>query len=455
MSKFQKLIVGYKVYYAVYLLLAFNAFVNGEIWFSYLTYITAGFGGVIVLLSVLRFKRWIKDEMMILLLLFLATWLLTTWLHRQYGMMENVQAIIWLVIQTVVLYGTPMEFSVEQIKREFAVIASVYTGICAVFNVVSLSMLFWGYQFDYMDSSNVIHAIGFRWSRLWGVYDDPNHGAILSVVAVLFALYMWEVSKKKWRKFLFLLATLLSYAYIVLSDSRTGFVGLIIGLLIYAVGWCKKHIKSDKKVQKAWKMTGVFTLLFGFVACTSIAGQSTANKLEETQAKIWEKKEQHQPMKVSGRQEDIEKDVSSGRLELWADGLTLIKKNPILGVGQRNMAQYAKTELSKSRIVKNGMGIVYDSLHNMPLDVALSQGLVGILILFAMGIVVIWQIMKKIRHLYETDMCFFVCMLATVVSVGCASMFLSMVFYVHTPATYCFWLALGYLMTLLKRAGKQ
>lgn len=456
MTKYQKILLTYKIYYIIYLLVAFNAFLNERSWFPYLTYVTAGAGALMILISLPKLKSFFKDKIFICLVLFIISWGITSILHRQYGIMENAQGIIWLTIQAVVLYAAGREFTTTNIKREFRIIAVVYIAICSIFNIISLSMLKWGYMYDLVgESTKEVRGIGFRMARLWGVYDDPNHGAIITLMAFFFALYLISYFKELWKKIVFIIALLIQALYIVFSDSRTAFIGLIAGVAVYSFGYSANHFAKEKK-EKRTVLAGLATILcVVVVAGISVSGWHIEEKvfLAQQKAHSTNTDQKKEKPKESQRKKEVESDITSGRLDIWQDGLTIFKENPVLGIGQRNMQEYALEKMPKAHIVVNDTGVRYDSLHDMPLDVLLSQGAVGGLLLLAMMVLTLQKVIKQAGKLYNTDKRFYYTLFAVLISALACSMFISMIFYVHTPATYVFWLCLGYFINLLNRAG--
>ena len=147
--------------------------------------------------------------------------------------------------------------------------------------------------------------------------------------------------------------------------------------------------------------------------------------------------EQKKPQQ-SERKKEVSSDVTSGRFDIWQDGITIFKDNKMLGIGQRNMKEYAEENMPKAHIVKNAAGIQYDSLHNMPLDVLLSQGIVGMLLLLAIILLILQKLIKKARSIYTIDKGFYYILFAILLSTATCSMFISMIFYVQTPVTYMF-----------------
>lgn len=471
MDSFKKCLFGFKMIYLVYLLFAFNAFINGMAWMNVATYAIAFLGVFFCVWMLLRWKRYKKAIAVVGLGLFVLSYAVSAFTHASYsGFIENTKGFLWLIFPIFLLYVSAFDMTRKDMETELTWLSISYIIYCTVANCVSLSMLVWGRMYDYIDPIGVAHGIGYRWERLWGVYDDPNHGATISAIAIFLLLYLYGKTKKLWQKILIVICGVIQYAYIVFSDSRTGLVCVLAGIIFYA------FFQLIKQKQLRWKKTlffvGIFIIIiagdFGLkvayvsyddmvkvqeVQKQSIAqeeidrkeGQKTENK---SNAKINSKtNEQSDKNVVEDRKQDLKRDYSSGRVALWKDGLNIVKTSPLFGVGFRNMSGYAQKHFENSYMVKNLYGVHYDSMHNLEMDVLVGQGIIGIILFFGIFISMFWKILCRIFQKENNH--FLIVMLSSALALGVAATFLSFIFYVNAPQNFCFWLFLGYGMNVL------
>lgn len=441
MDKFKKCLLGFKGVYLIYLLFAFNAFINGQAWMNLATYGIAACGGVLCIGMLLRWKRYKKATGIILLELFVLSYAFSAGVHISYaGIVENAKGFIWLILPIVLVYASAFDMSRKETRQELAVLSGLYVVYCTVANMVSLGMLVWGRNYDYTDPAGIIHSIGYRWGRLWGVYDDPNHGATISAIAIFLLIYLFGTVKKLWQKILIVICGVIQYAYIVFSDSRTGVVCLAAGMVFYAV----LQIFRDRHA------IGKKILLLVVSVLLMFAGD-VALKASYAPFDAMMKKREAQNLKPteSSRKKNLKQDYSNGRIELWKDGLEIIESSPAIGVGYRNMSEYAQQHFPNAYMVKNSSGIRYDSMHNLEMDVLVSQGIVGALLFLAVFIYMFWQIIQRFSLLQMADSSFTITMLSFALALGAAATFLSFIFYVSAPQNFCFWLFLGYGMHAL------
>ncbi len=473
MDSFKKGLFGFKIIYLVYLLLAFNAFINGMGWMNLATYIVAFLGLFFCVWMLLRWKRYKKTIAVVGLLLFVFSYAVSAFSHSSYGgFIENMKGFIWLILPIFLLYISAFDMSRDEMEVELTWLSILYVIYCTVVNCISLSMLVWGRMYDYIDPTGIAHGIGYRWERLWGVYDDPNHGATISAIAIFLLLYLYGKTKTLWQNILIFICGVVQYAYIVFSDSRTGLVCLVAGIIFYAFFQFIKHKQVRWKgmlfwgsivimmIIGDWSLKAVYESYNDMVKAQEVQKQPIAK--EEIEQKEGQKIENDPNVKTNnkinkqedksiteGRKQDLKQDYSSGRVALWKDGVNIVKTSPLFGVGYRNMSGYAKKNFQNSYILKNSYGVYYDSMHNLEMDVLVSQGFIGIFLLFGIFIFMFWKILQSIPRLQKEDTHLLIVMLSSALALGVAATFLSYIFYVNAPQNFCFWLVLGYGMHAL------
>ncbi|MGC4018008.1 MAG: hypothetical protein QM793_01385 [Muricomes sp.] len=248
-KKFKHILFGFKICYLVYLLLAFNAFVNGTAWMYQASYVITVVGAGMILWMLFRYKRYKKAYNVWLLGAFAISYLVSAITHLSYGVSENVKGIIWLVLPLILVYVSAFDMTGEEIRREIKSLSGIYIFYCTIVNLVSLSMVYWGRKYDYVGVTGDIHGIGYRWNRLWGIYDDPNHGATITVIALFMLIYLFYCVKKLWQRISIILLFVINYLYIAMSDSRTGMISLAAGIMIggFLLSWTKKRNKLHTK----------------------------------------------------------------------------------------------------------------------------------------------------------------------------------------------------------------
>ena len=449
--KFQKIIFIYKLYMMIYLLAAFNGFLNGGILIKAGSVIGAIFGAALLVWMLFRWKRYWKMPNFILCILFLASYMLSSVVNIKYGITENIQELMWLACQIGVLYIASREYTAQMMKAELKILGSVYVVCCTVANIVSLTMISWGYEYGFTDAQNYTHWLGYLRGRLWGVYDDPNHGATITVIAIFMILYLWGIFQKRWQRVCIAVSMVINLLYIGFSNSRTAVVCIGCGLLC----WCFLHTYNQKKsaVKAVVFSLAVTALAVGGLTAFEPINVQLFKSVQEREIKKANISTVKKPVKkTNARKNELKKDVSSGREDIWKSGIEIMGTSPVFGISFRNIVAYTEENLPKTYILNNEV-VKYDSLHNMFIDVAVSQGIIGIVIVFLMignTIRVIW---KSVLKLKREDYDILIFSFVIVVAMTMASQFYTYLFYLHAPQTFFFWVCMGYLMTSARDCG--
>ena len=213
--KMKKLIFYFKLYDLLYVLLAFNAFVNGSAVMEIATLILVLFGAVTAVCMAAQFHVYRKMPNIWIIAAFLVSYLISSGLTRQYGVTDNLKEMLWLGISMIVIYGSSYMYEPDEMKQEFRILAWVWVAYCTIANLVSLSMVVWGRGYK-IGSGATAKVVGLKWGRLWGIYDDPNHGGTIAVAAILLTIYLIVTAKKRWQKGICLFTIVIQFVYLVL-----------------------------------------------------------------------------------------------------------------------------------------------------------------------------------------------------------------------------------------------
>lgn len=445
---FRKALFIYKLYMVLYLLAAFNVFFNSGVLLKGATVIAAVFGAGLLLCILFRWKRYRKMKNFFLCILFLISYVISALLNMRYGIVENIQALLWLTCQMGILYIAGFEYSAEEMKQELGILGVVYIVWCTIANLMSLSMIFWGFEYRYVDSQNRVHWIGYLRGRLWGVYDDPNHGAVITVIAVFLMLYLWRTANKKRQKVCMVIGIVVNVLYMGFSNSRTAMIAVGSGLLC----WSFLYLRQKKKtVMRAVIISmGISILTVGGLAAFE---KVNAQVYRWSAGQNSERAKNTSKKRPNERKKELAKDSSNGRIDIWNSGLEIVKTTPVYGTSFRNMVSYSKKNLPETYIVNNEL-VDYDSLHNMFLDVLVSQGVIGIILTLLLIGNTIRTLWKGRPHVRESEYDIMIFGFTIIAAMTAASQFYSYLFYLHAPQTFFFWLCMGYIVTIAQRSSE-
>ncbi len=454
-KKFKQALFIFKICYLVYLLLAFNAFINGMAWMNAASYVITAAGLLLVLGMVFQYKRYRSAYNLWFLAAFILSYVISAALHLSFGVSGNLKGLIWLVLPILLGYISAFDMSGDEIRRELKWLSGIYIVYCTIANLVSLTMVCWGRRFDYTDGTGKIHSIGYRWNRLWGIYDDPNHGATISIIAMFLLIYLFSRTKKLWKKILAVLCFLINYLYLVLSNSRTGIVTLTAGVIFAGIVYAWIEKKSGRHVKRLILKLVCVIFAAGILCVGTYTLNEAYQPLDKKIVKLMNIKKTTKPVNKANRKKDLQKDYSNGRFEIWKNGLQIVEKSPIVGIGYRNIAGYSKEYFPEGYLVKNALGVQYDSMHNLELDVLVGQGVLGaglFLILLGNTCIILY---KRVHWVTCKDTAETIFSVSAAGALFVAGTFLSFIFYVNAPQNLCFWLFFGYAMRFCQLGEKE
>ncbi len=446
----EKAMLVFKIFYLLHVLLAFNCFTLKLNILNITSLILTGIGGILLIHKVIRNKFRFSYKFLFILILFLVSYFVSSVVNWKYGYMGNIKGMIWMVFQFFLLYW--IDEKEETVRKEFHVFSSVliaYTSICSLAGVV-MAVVGFGGRKDFPDGSGTFY--GFIWGRLWGCYTDPNHGALITAIAILAAIYIIKITDKKWCKILLTSTVVVNYLYIVLSDSRSTKLSLTFGCFV----WMCIQLKAKMEEKKA----GIVKRIFMIFACTILLYGSFGitktgyNFIIQQIYMAVEDDTENDSTHVVGREEDIEADYSNRRFDIWGSGVEIFKENKVFGVSFRNILPYAEQEMEDTYIVNNDYG-KFDSFHNVVIDVLVSQGIVGISLFFIFVLLVIAYACKKVFTMGYCQIPRIQFLMVAVLVIAVDAMFISAVFFVNSPETIVFWTLLGYLIHQLNIEEKK
>ena len=235
--------------------------------------------------------------------------------------------------------------------------------------------------------------------------------------------------------------------YVAFSDSRTGRVALLTSVFCLSVFLLLKKV-NIKKI--ALKVVCIITasLVIAVAAYELPVGiQSGYNLTVQSMTKDDENVDapNKQNSMVIERGGELESDPSNRRFDIWKSAIDIFKSSPIYGVSRGNLLKYVEAELPTSYLITNDH-IHFSSMHNVFFEILASQGILGVVPFLIFAILMAIRLFKNRKLLFESeDFSAFASILACLVAVCTASMFIIEIVYVVSPASSVFWIGLGYI----------
>lgn len=452
------------VFKVSYLCLAFATFIT-YIYMSplqpILVKVTLVLGALTIFIRVINWKKYRKIPCLILMALFCLSFLLSTVMNRQYGMTDNLKWIMWTGIQFFGLYVCDPDRDEKKYKRELEIISHIFIIVTVIAAVASLIMLAKSYSAILYTVDGEIVITGFEWDRLWGVYTDPNYGAICSVIGIVLSL-LYAIQKKGIRKCGYVIAIVLNYVYLVFSDSRTGEIALMVscGIFLYFCGI--KKFQNKKYLKSAFLV--ICVLLAAFMVGQTMKTQNIIyqkkaaavreintkkqvgikenQKSQPTEQKNIQENKKSQPTE---RQKNIQEDVSNGRLALWKSSIEIWMSSPVYGSGYSTLIQYAKEHVPDTYAVNNDVG-EYTSMHNTFFCTLAFQGAIGAGLLILIALRILFYVIKAVLFEQDKRQPEVIAMVSCVGCIAVSMMFLLDGIYTNSASAVILWIFNGYLV---------
>ena len=436
----------FKIAYLLLGLATFNAYIYDSSIQPTLVKICLILGMLVLAGRVIYFRDYIKTPYWIVLALFCVSFLLTILVNKRYGQyIADFKWLIWTAMLFFILYICDVKRSRESYKKEFTVLSHimiVYGSIAAAAGIYLMQDI---YQKMWYTASGEKMLAGFSWGRLWGVYTDPNYGAVFSVAVILLCVYFC-IRVKSWRKIFYILCASVNYLYMAFSDSRTAEVCMVTAAVFWFLYACVYRFRKKKGVLIGILLSLVFAAVF-LGATSYLQSQVNVNVQKEILKKFPPKNQGTVTpgTPAVGRKTDIQKDMSNGRFALWQSGIEIWKTKPVFGTGYNSFLPYVKERLPKTYAVNNTQG-EYVSLHNAYLNVLVYQGIVGGVLLLVFAALILKKWYQGLRLNDSEDKNYVAVLTGCVLVIGVSMLFLLEGVYTNSPGSFILWTFLGYLM---------
>lgn len=444
----------FKILFLSLALATFNGFLYVSPLQPVLVKITLVSAVAVMLIRVINYRKYMKMPGIILMILFCVSFAVSSFMNRQYDFAGNLKWIIWTGILFFALYVCDLERDTAEYRKEFRIISHIIIAYTVFSSLAGIIMMVTSFSkiLETTDGEAVI--AGFTWGRLWGVYTDPNYGAVLSVIAIVLSL-LFLIQKKGVIRIIYGVSILLNYLYIVFSDSRTGKVTLVFSLGLFIFLW----IRDRQKEKTFGKRYCIAALIAVFISILALAGSYwvkteynrtlasvCAELFSEKKTQQTQQTQQSQSVKNEiGRKDDLKEDVSNGRLALWESAIEIWKTSPVYGTGYTSLVPYMEENIPDTYAINNPQ-TRYTSMHNAFLNTLVFQGLVGfVLLLLIAGRIIVYSVPEIFKEQGDESLNL-AAMLSCIGAVVVSMMFLLEGTYTNSPGSFVLWVFSGYLV---------
>ena len=290
---------------------------------------------------------------------------------------ENVLSAIWLFSAC---YGMGQILNKKQLKSLLYVCSSLWIAGMTILSSIGI------YMASTEQSIEILHdgLIGLYNRRLRIVYLATTSGSMVGITILLSFICLISGGKRLHRA-CFLMTLFPLFLALALTDSRTAYISVPVGIGIMAFSIAMNHfqkaetlIKNDEKRKKRWKSwtLGLLIMVIVFVLLVLIIMQITplynSIRIQGLIPKaLAESSNEVQQSAVSTRGFEGDR-VLNGRAELWTMVIDYIEEHPlILLIGESKISPL------------KGLNYYKAHCHSIYLQILLENGIPGLLLFLA------------------------------------------------------------------------
>ncbi len=423
--------IYYKVVFIIWTLihlLTFGQYITG--YFSIIITIW----GMILLIKNFLDKR-IYDNKVILIckVLFLISYIVTMLLNMKLNLIGNTKTLIWQAIMLFVIFANESWKKSEDIKRDIVIISKTIVIVTIVFSAISVILFLLNKVYFIKKVDGGMIPMGYAYARLWGIYVDPNQGAVVAIISILSSIIIL-INKTYIRNYLYWINILIQYLFMILTASRGGTIGFILSFMMLAYLLFNYILRNriKKNILRSSTSIIISMLLVGIILISQAPTRRLMAIVPETISKLSD-----DGTSIIIDRKDMA--LSNGRIELWTDGFRLIKFSPIFGFGDRNISV-------KARELTPGSSLEKQVVHNGFIHMVLSGGYVALIIMIVLLLYLAYGAIKVFfkQSIYTIEFYNSNIISAGVIVLLSTSMFLTEIFYQNSFAATVLWVYLGY-----------
>lgn len=415
--------------------------------------------------------------------LFALSYAVTLVLNRHFGQFgTQLRSLVWICVFNLLIYSAA--WNREKLRFNLCAVSVTYQFLTLFASVFSLYTYYarWLPWLEMPDGSFAL--VGLLNNRLFGIYVDPNFGALFAVLSVSCSLAYFLVGRRRaWRTVLAVFNLIAQVLYIGLSYSRTGLVISALMFLMYLIAFTVKQFRTARGQSRYGRFAAKSVLRVLAAALVMLLIWKPVwnmDRIDRVMALMWpEYAQSHHltgsqptapaasPGSSSGAAKNKKSEIikiltkdqradtresSDERLDLMRESAQLWRQYPLFGMGDRNVQTAAAQWKADSLLAQGKVP------HNAYIYTWLTSGLAGILILtvWLLRTLILWAAGLK-RPGTGLDLTLWAAAVPLVIC-GTASMFLQDLFLTMSPSAYIFWLMLGVctvLSTENRRRGRS
>lgn len=399
-------------------------------------------------------------------LLLLCCYFITVFVTDRSSFFCHLTARAHTFFMIVLLYAYRPDKDCRSRRLHVIVMASrIFSGVSSLILLASLP--FYLFLIDFFELNGKNH-IGFLDNRLTAFFSEPNYGAVycgLCMILCIISLYIiyQEKAKISWY---FVITFSLNFMQVILSRSRSGVLSLTIAVFVIAFFICRnlKVCQAFSWVQKAIIPALLSCLLFVIFYYGSVyvlyripVYISGWSKFQEIALDLGQSNWMAEPLEENERLPELDVtrvnygSITSARMEIWTESITIWKESPIIGVGRNNIQKRARVLIPNGYLAKG-----YAS-SNIFIEVLLTCGILGLTTLLVFLGACAIRILKYLFSTHELSFDYYIVvfLFALLGHMTCGSFLISAGILTNDFMEIVYWTVLGMAMFWVSKDQPQ
>lgn len=395
-------------------------------------------------------KNVFKYDMM--LALFIVVILFSSVMNIKYGYFENIKLLMWQSIFFFLVFQFSKDYGFNKYHQYFERVLTV-----SWFFIIAISLWYFVIQNGIkipIEYKYYPVRIGWLGNRLFGIFTDPNFGAVISVVVIFIELKRLLNAKQKASvlKILMIVNIVFQYLFIILSGSRTAFIVLLAITFLYSFFVILNRSNGNRETVFSFNTVRAVSFsiiaIVGLVIATNLTEKIVVKipklyatvRIEDNKSRQVQE-EAHEEIKHTSleRPDTSSNDISNMRFDLWDSAFQIAKKSPLVGGSPGYYIQFAHDRLPNTLMGKDNL-----TAHNLFFLVLASTGILGVIVFFTF---IIKSIFKGLFYCFSKknnlliDNYFYGVLIAGAIAIS--SLFITELVLVSTIGAFLFWSSVG------------
>ncbi|MEX1550317.1 O-antigen ligase family protein [Enterococcus sp. C50] len=381
-----------------------------------------------------------------LLYVFLGVMLISSLMNLKYGYSQNIKLLMWQSIFFFIVYQFGKDYGTNIFFKVFSwLISSVW------FFTNSISLYMFVIQYGIKIPIKYKYypvRLGWLGNRLFGVYTDPNFGAVISFVVIIIGMYylITKTSMHMLLKSLIILNIIIQFSFIALSGSRTTLVCMLVTTFIFSFFSLFSSNYFAKKLIYKWIVSltvGCFSMIgiygLNHVTANAWAYIPTITHLKNSNSPTKPDQKVPPKEKIDLDRPDTEGgDISNLRFQLWASAVEIFKSNPISGGSPGYYIEYAHDKLPHTFMGKDNL-----TAHSFIFLIMAATGGLGLITFFSFFFIQCYKVLRYCftkENLIKDEVFFDILIILTI---AVSALFITELVLVSTIGAFVFWSHLG------------